>query len=391
MEHLLHPSHVLVPECSPGASKHLSQHTHIHTHRWDALTGNPSRHYLCYSCQRALLPVYGTRTRYYLCRQDKPKRLTLSQHELTDGKTEKTNTTWAAEPGCAPRARAADAASSTGYGPEGGGSGLCGRESPGPGRRAPFRPARPRAPPQLAPGPGPPHAAPPPSSPVLGRGPPLVEQAEQRAGGGRAADDGGMAHGEVLAVGSHGASAAAEPQPSPAVPRGRRECRDEGRGTPGLASAGRREIVCLSVYAVSAVPGLAWGGGRRRLVQRGLLEGGGQRSLPSSRSGSAPAPLHEQWIKGDGRAGASEGQWGRPVPGSRLLPAASRPGGSCLCARGSLCSCTPSVSPQCHTWVKAARNKPFRKTFTSVLPYCLSFRALRGAAKLNFQHRGTCS
>ena len=62
-----------------------------------------------------------------------------------------------------------------------------------------------------------------------------------------------------------------------------------------------------------------------------------------------------------------------------------------VCARGSLCSCTPSVSPQCHTWVKAARNKPFRKTFTSVLPYCLSFRALRGAAKLNFQHRGTCS
>lgn len=50
------------------------------------------------------------------------------------------------------------------------------------------------------------------------------------------------------------------------------------------------------------------GGGRQRLVQRGLLEGGGQRSLPSSRSGSAPAPLREQWIKGDGRAGASEGQ-----------------------------------------------------------------------------------
>lgn len=115
---------------------------------------------------------------------------------------------------------------------------------------------------------------------MLGRGPPLVEQAEQRAGGGRAADDGGMAHGEVLAVGSHGASAAAEPQPSPAVPRGRRECRDEGRGTPGLASAGRREIVCLSVYAVSAVPGLAWGGGGKAAACATGTAGGGRSALP---------------------------------------------------------------------------------------------------------------
>ncbi|XP_072198739.1 uncharacterized protein [Excalfactoria chinensis] len=91
-----------------------------------------------------------------------------------------------------------------------------------------------------------------------------------------------MAHGEVLAVGSHGASAAAEPQPNRAVPRGRRECRDEGRGASGLASAGRREVVCLSVRAVSAAPGFAPGVGRRPFVQRALLKGGGRRSLPIS-------------------------------------------------------------------------------------------------------------
>lgn len=178
--------------------------------------------------------------------------------------------------------------------PRVGGSEPHGRESPGPGLWAPLRPARPRAPPPLAPGPS---RRAPSGSPVLGRGPPLVEQAEQRAGGGRAADNGGMAHGEIFAVGSHGASAAAEPQPSRAVASGRRECRDEGRGAPVLPRGGRP--------SAGALWAPRWGSPRERRGgsscngQRCRAAGGALSRLPAA---VAPAPPREQRTKGNGWA-----------------------------------------------------------------------------------------
>lgn len=93
--------------------------------------------------------------------------------------------------------------------------------------------------PGLAPGPA---ARRPPRSPVLGCRPPLVEQAEERAGGGGGPGDGGVAHGEVLAVGGHGANAAAEPsraERSRGQPSGRGECRDGGGARPAAPPPAR--------------------------------------------------------------------------------------------------------------------------------------------------------
>ncbi|XP_052522394.1 translation initiation factor IF-2-like [Tympanuchus pallidicinctus] len=111
-----------------------------------------------------------------------------------------------------------------------------------------------------------------------------------------------MAHGEIFAVGSHGASAAAEPQPSRAVASGRRECRDEGRGAPGLASAGRWGGPSVCRGALSAP---RWGSPRERRGgsscngQRCRAAGGALSRVPAA---VASAPSREQRTKGDGWA-----------------------------------------------------------------------------------------
>lgn len=192
-------------------------------------------------------------------------------------------------------------------------------------RLAPPAPA-----PQLVPGAGPARAArawPRPSrSPVLRCRPPLVEQAKERAGRGGSPGDGGVAHGQVLAVGGHAVSAAAKPsraEPNRAQPSRRRECRE--RAGPGRPRLSRRE-------------------GRQRAAVPGERRRAGCATGTAVISAASPSPA--------AGAGEREGAFPpvpagpRPQVGLRRLAARPAPRSASACVlivSGALGSAPPAV------------------------------------------------
>lgn len=169
----------------------------------------------------------------------------------------------------------------------------CPSAGPGPWGRALLSLLRPHgAGPPARPAPPAPRPGPARRSPVL-RGPPLAEQAEQRAGGG-GPGDGGVPRGEELAVGGHGESSAEPPTEHSRAQQPSEGCR-EGAAPPGPAPPAGRAAPgagCARPGRQLPLPGSPW----QRADPRG--RGGEEGAFPPAPAEPGLSPAALAWRSG---------------------------------------------------------------------------------------------